>query len=79
MPTPTYLPWLGAACCLLSAISYTGANIFLRQLAEIKADPAWVICLKESIAVLLLGPWLLWQFGRGVRSTYNPRALLVLS
>ena len=55
-----------------------GANICLRQLAEIKADPVWVICLKETTAVAIVGPWLLWQFGRGVRFSCHPRALLVL-
>ena len=76
--TPPHLPWLGTACCLLAAVGYTGANICLRQLAEIKADPAWVICLKETTAVVLLGPWLLWQLARGIRPAVQPRALLIL-
>ena len=76
--TPPHLPWLGTACCLLAAVGYSGANICLRQLAEIKADPAWVICLKETTAVVLLGPWLLWQLARGVRPAVQPRALMIL-
>jgi drug/metabolite transporter, DME family len=76
--TPIHLPWLGTSCCLLSAVFYSAANIFLRQLAELEADPAWVICLKETTAVLIVGPWLLWQLSRGVRPTCNPRALRLL-
>ena len=78
LSTSTRIPWLGTACCLLSAACYSGANICLRQLAEIKADPAWVICLKETTAVVVLGPWILWQVCRGVRPSYHPRTLLVL-
>jgi drug/metabolite transporter (DMT)-like permease len=68
----------GTVYCLLSATCYSGTNICLRQLAEIKADPAWVICLKETTAVLIIGPWLLWQLSRGVRPTGQRRALLLL-
>ncbi len=70
--------WLGTILCLLAAIGYTGANICLRQLAEMKADPAWVICLKETIAVLVYGPWLLWRYGRAMRLARCHQAVLVL-
>lgn len=36
---------IGLACGLASAICYTGANIFLRQVAETR-DPIWVSCVK---------------------------------
>lgn len=72
------MPWLGTVCCLLSAVGYTGANICLRQLAEIEADPAWVICLKETTAILVFGPWFLWQFGRGVRLSCARKSLMIL-
>ena len=71
-------PSKGTVYCLLSASCYSGTNICLRQLAEIEADPAWVICLKETTAVLIIGPWLLWQLSRGVRPTGQRRALLLL-
>ncbi len=77
-PISRHIPWLGTAFCLASAAGYTGANICLRQLAEIEADPAWVICLKETMAVVVLGPWLVWQAARGARLSCQPRALLVL-
>ncbi len=76
--TTPYMPWQGATCCMLSAVFYTGANICLRQLAEIEADPAWVVCLKETTAVVVLGPWLLWQYLRGSRPACHPRILLML-
>ena len=75
---PPHVPWLGTACCLAAAVGYTGANICLRQLAEIKADPASVICLKETTAVVLLCPWLLWRLALGERGAVQPRALSIL-
>jgi drug/metabolite transporter (DMT)-like permease len=47
---------LGTACCLLSALCYTAANVCLRQLAEQEIDSAWVICVKEIISVAVVGP-----------------------
>ena len=78
MPTPSDASSKGTVYCLLSAACYSGTNICLRQLAEIEADPAWVICLKETTAVLIIGPWLIWQLSRGVRPNCQHRALLRL-
>jgi drug/metabolite transporter (DMT)-like permease len=74
----TRLLWLGIGYCLLAALGYTAANICLRQLAEIKIDPAWVICIKETVAVALVGPWLLLQVRRGHRVSFPGRTLAVL-
>jgi len=76
--TSTRLPWLGTGCCLLSALCYAATNICLRQLAAIEVDPAWVICIKETVAVTVVGPWLLWQLRCGVRFSFPLRALGVL-
>jgi len=76
--TSTRLPWLGTGCCLFSALCYTAANICLRQLAAIEIDPAWVICVKETVAVTVVGPWLLWQVFSGVRFSFPARAIAVL-
>lgn len=76
--TPTRAAWLGTGCCLLAALCYTGANICLRQLAAIKMDPSWVICVKETVSVAVVGPWLLWQIGRGRFGPVPRRAFLVL-
>jgi drug/metabolite transporter (DMT)-like permease len=75
----TRLLWLGIGCCLLAAVGYTAANICLRQLAEIRIDPAWVICIKETVAVTLVGPWLLFQIVRRERVPLPGRALAVLT
>lgn len=75
---PTRLPRLGTACCLLSALCYAGSNICLRQLADMGANPAWAICVKEAVAVAVLGPWLLWRIGRGSRFSFTLRSLAVL-
>jgi drug/metabolite transporter (DMT)-like permease len=77
-PTSTRAIWLATGCCLLSALCYTGANICLRHLAGLHTHPAWVICVKESVAVIVVGPWLLWQYFRGIRHAIPIRALGVL-
>lgn len=55
---------VGTACCISSAVAYTAANICLRQLAGYQADPAWVICVKEMVTVLVVGPYLLLAAGQ---------------
>jgi len=54
----------GAACCLVSALAYTAADICLRQLSRLGSDPVWTVCNKELVTVLIVGPWLLWQAAR---------------
>jgi DME family drug/metabolite transporter len=70
--------WLGTTCCLLSALCYTAANICLRQLAEIRIDPTLVICIKETVAVAVVGPWVLRQISRGVHLPCPGKALAIL-
>lgn len=41
-------------------------------------DPAWAICIKEAVAVAVVGPWLLWRICRGNRFFFPLRALAVL-
>jgi len=55
----------GTACCAVSALGYTAANICMRQLAAIEADPVWSICVKEAVTVLVVGPWLVLGTLRG--------------
>jgi drug/metabolite transporter (DMT)-like permease len=59
-------------------LGYTAANICLRQSAAMQIDPAWVICVKETVAVAVVGPWLLLQIVRGERFALPARALVVL-
>jgi drug/metabolite transporter (DMT)-like permease len=49
---------LGTACCLVSALGYTAANVCLRRLAD-DCDAAWVTCVKASVSVAVVGPWLI--------------------
>ena len=70
---------LGTACCLLSALCYTAANICLRQLAGQQIEPAWTICIKEVVSVSIVGPWLLWRWVRGERFRIPWSVLAVLA
>jgi drug/metabolite transporter (DMT)-like permease len=67
----------GTALCVIAALTYTVANICLRRLSELGCDPVWTICVKESIAVFVVGPWLLWQALQG-RKTLPDRFTLLL-
>ena len=57
----------GPLLCLLAAMLYTGTNMALRRLVEPgqAANYTFVLFVKETITVLLVGPWLLAQVLRG--------------
>jgi drug/metabolite transporter, DME family len=76
-PTLTTV-FVGTAYCLAAAILYTGANACLRILADQAYQP-WVICVKEAVTVLAVGPWLLYQARRGRRIWPASSALLRLA
>jgi DME family drug/metabolite transporter len=65
---------LGTACCIGAAVGYTASNICLRILT-VRQDPAWILCVKESVAVVLVGPWLLVQAARRQRVLPGKRTL----
>ncbi len=71
---------LGVCFCLLAAIFYTGSNVSLRYLAGAQVNPVAVIFVKELVAVLALGPVLIYQFlvGRKVFVSLRVVAVLVL-
>ncbi|MGQ9503557.1 MAG: DMT family transporter [Thermogutta sp.] len=58
---------LGPVLCLGAAMLYAGTNMALRRLAEPgqAADPLWVLFIKESVTVLVVSPWLIWQVVQG--------------
>ncbi len=58
---------LGIACCVISALGYTGSNICLRQLAGDEVSYIMTICVKELVAVAVVGPWLIGEWLRGKR------------
>ena len=55
----------GTACCVVSALGYTGANICMRYLAKLEVEETWAIFNKELVTVAVVGPWLLWRAVRG--------------
>jgi drug/metabolite transporter, DME family len=55
----------GTFCCLLSASAYTAVDICMRKLTELQCDPFWAVFNKELVAVVVVGPWLLYQAARG--------------
>ena len=57
----------GTACCIASAVAYTGANICLRQLAGEGVSVVMTICVKETVAIAVVGPWLVWRWLAGDR------------
>ena len=67
----------GTACCVVSALGYASAQICLRHLSKLDADPMWVICNKELVTVVVIGPWLLCRAARGL-PVLPPGRLLVL-
>ena len=68
----------GTACCVVSALGYSGANVCLRKLAELQADEMWVVCNKELVTVAVVGPWLLWRAARRLPVLPPPKTLAIL-
>jgi drug/metabolite transporter (DMT)-like permease len=72
----------GTACCVVSTLGYSAANVFMGWLAkpELQCDPVWAMCNKEMVTVLVVGPWLLVRALRGLPTLPKgrPLALLVL-
>lgn len=56
----------GTAYCIVAALAYTAANICLRHLSS-RVDQVWITCLKESVTVAAVGPWVVWQGSQGRR------------
>jgi drug/metabolite transporter, DME family len=54
----------GAYFCLASAVAYTLSNICMRQLTTMGCDPIWAVFNRETVAVVLVGPWLMYKMLR---------------
>lgn len=67
---------VGTACCVVSAVAYAAAHGCLCALA--KLNPAWVICVKETVTVALVGPWLAYMTWRGQIAWPRQRDLVTL-
>ncbi len=56
----------GTACCVMAAVFYTLSSICMRQVAALNCDPSWAVCVKESVTVLVVGPFLIYRALRGL-------------
>ncbi len=54
----------GTVLGIVSSLAYTGANIFLRQLA-LTSDPAWTSCIKAVPTALAAWAMIAWRSKRG--------------
>jgi len=68
----------GLGCCVFSAIAYTIVNALLRDLS-VRCDQVWILAIKETMTVLVLGPWLLWQSRQGRTVLPGRRAIVALA
>lgn len=74
-PSPPANPGLpGPVYCLLAALLYATVNTGLRSLVG-QLYPPWIICIKESVTVATLAPWVLYRTVRGPRIWPSWRAL----
>ncbi len=69
---------LGTGCCLIAAVGYTAVDVGVRSLSE-RQDLVWILFVKELVAVVLVGPWLLWQSRRGKAEPVGRQALVALA
>jgi drug/metabolite transporter (DMT)-like permease len=55
----------GVACCVVSALAYTVANVCMRQLTTLGCDPIWAVFNRELVTTVAIGPWLLYKSSDG--------------
>lgn len=67
----------GVLLCVLAALGYSVVNACLRKLVD--CDSVLVILVKESVTVVVVGPWLAWHALRGRRLLPGGRVLLALA
>ena len=53
--------WTSTWVSLVSMLLYTVANASLRHLGDLQAPIDWCLAVKETIAVVLLAPWVLYR------------------
>ncbi|GAB6164591.1 DMT family transporter [Thermostilla marina] len=65
-PSAAAAAWFGTLLVSYSALGYATANLLLRVLVgpESQTHPFWVIGVKESVTVVLVGPVLIYQLAR---------------
>ncbi len=68
----------GTACCLISALAYTAANICMRQLTALRCDPILAVFGRELVTAVAAAPWLFYRVFRGRTSLPGKDALIRL-
>lgn len=68
---------IGVACCATAAVIYAATNLCLRWLS-VRANPLWAVCVKETVSVAVVGPWLLYLGWRREQIFPRGRALVIL-
>jgi drug/metabolite transporter (DMT)-like permease len=66
---------IGIACCAISALTYTLANICMRQLTILHCDTMWAVYNRELVTTLLIAPWLFYEYVRGRPTLPSGRTL----
>lgn len=69
---------VGGLYCLTAAVLYTLSNACLRKLTGGPSSVQWVLCVRESVMVFLIGPWVLLKWLRGQRLFSSRRAFWLL-
>ena len=65
---------------MTSAVLYAAANVCLRHLSA-SCEPGWaiwVVCIKESVSALIVGPWLAYRLLFGLQALPSRRSVLWL-
>lgn len=75
--TPVDPALIGNACCMVAALIYAATNLCLRWLS-VDCHPQWAVCVKETVSVAVVGPWLIYLAAKGVSVFPRGRALGIL-
>jgi drug/metabolite transporter, DME family len=68
----------GTACCLISALAGTAANICMRQLTTLQCNPTWAVFGREAVTTAIVTPWLLYQIVGGRPALPSGRTLTLI-
>ena len=77
--SPSRERWAGTVLILLSTSFYTASNFVLRLLTDLKVDIDWTLCVKETIGVACLLPWILFRLFQGRYHWVSKRLLLSIA
>jgi len=70
--------WTSTWVSLVSMLLYTVSNASLRHLGDLGAPIEWCLTIKETVAVVLLAPWVLFRLVRGRYRFQSKRLFLIL-